>query len=76
MLASDGSLAHGPTPTLSICDELRAHNGDRYEAMRASLVKHPRARLLVLSTAPKSGDSALGRVRARALSGKVTRAPT
>jgi phage terminase large subunit-like protein len=74
VLASDGSLAHGPDPSLCICDELWAHRSpDLYEAMRASLVKRPDARLLVLSTAPRTPDSPLGRLRARALSGRVVR---
>jgi phage terminase large subunit-like protein len=74
VVASDGSLAHGPTPTLSILDELWAHkNGDLYEACRTALVKRPDARLLVLSTAPRSLDTPLGRVRSRALSGIVRR---
>lgn len=74
VVASDGGLSHGPTPSLMICDELWAHkNGGLYEAMRTALVKSPEARLLVLSTAPRTGDTPLGRLRARALSGKVTR---
>lgn len=74
VIASDGGLAHGPTPSLSVCDELWAHkNADLYEAQRAALIKRADARLLVLSTAPRSLDTPLGRLRARALSGKVTR---
>jgi phage terminase large subunit-like protein len=74
VVASDGGLAHGPTPSLSLCDELWAHrNAELYEAMRTALVKRADARLLVLSTAPRTADTPLGRLRARALSGRVTR---
>lgn len=74
VVASDGGLAHGPTPSLSICDELWAHrDGGMYEAMRTALIKRPDARLLVITTAPRSVETPLGRLRGRALAGKVTR---
>lgn len=74
VVASDGGLAHGPTPSLSVVDELWAHkSGELYEAQRTALVKRPDARLLVLSTAPRSAETPLGRLRARALSGLVAR---
>jgi len=74
VVAADGALAHGPTPTLSVADELWAHKkGELYEAMRTALVKAPGARLLVLSTAPRSGDTPLGRLRRRAIAGHVSR---
>ena len=40
---------------------------------RTALVKRPDAKLLVLSTAPRSLDTPLGRVRQRALAGHTTR---
>ncbi|MEJ7568412.1 MAG: terminase TerL endonuclease subunit [Gaiellaceae bacterium] len=74
VVASDGGLAHGPTPSLSVIDELWAHkSGGLYEAQRTALVKRPDARLLVLSTAARSADTPLGRLRARALAGLVER---
>jgi phage terminase large subunit-like protein len=74
VIASDGGLAHGPTPSLSVVDELWAHaKPDLYLAQRTALVKRPDARLLVLSTAPRSSDTVLGQLRARALAGQVTR---
>ena len=74
VVASDGGLAHGPTPSLSICDELWAHrSGELYEAQRTALIKRPDARLLVITTGPRSVETPLGRLRARALAGKVTR---
>ncbi len=75
VVASDGGLAHGPTPSLSILDELWCHkSADLYESQRTALVKRPDARLLILSTAPRSIDTPLGHLRARALSGEVVRA--
>lgn len=74
VVASDGGLAHGPTPSLSICDELWAHkDGTLYEAMRTALVKRPDAKLLITTTAPRTVETPLGRVRARALAGAVKR---
>jgi phage terminase large subunit-like protein len=74
VIASDGALAHGPTPSLSILDELWCHkSGDLYESQRTALVKRQDARLLILSTAPATVDSTLGRLRQRALSGLVER---
>jgi phage terminase large subunit-like protein len=74
VVASDGGLAHGPTPSLSIVDELWAHkNGELYESQRTALIKRPDARLLILSTAPRTIDTPLGRLRARALAGDVKR---
>jgi phage terminase large subunit-like protein len=74
VLASDGGLAHGPTPSLSIVDELWAHkSGAFFEACVSALVKRERARLLVLSTPAANIDTPLGQLRARALAGEVIR---
>src|SRR4051794_35845823 len=74
VVASDGGLAHGPTPSLSVLDELWAHrSADLYEAQRTARVKRQAARLLVISTAARSLDTPLGRLRTRALSGRVVR---
>jgi phage terminase large subunit-like protein len=74
VVASSGALAHGPTPSLSIVDELWAHkSGAFYDACRSALVKRVGARLLVLSTPAATLDTPLGQLRTRALSGKVTR---
>jgi phage terminase large subunit-like protein len=69
VIASDAPLAHGLTPSLVLVDELHAHrDGERYEAMRTSLLKRPGARMVTISTAGSDVDGVLGRLRARALS--------
>jgi phage terminase large subunit-like protein len=74
VVASDGGLVHGPTPSLSVVDELwAAKDGTTYAACRSALVKRSDARLLVLSTAAARVDSPLGLLRARALAGRVER---
>lgn len=74
VVASDGGLAHGPTPSLSICDELWAHrSGELHEAQQTALIKRPDAKQLTISTAPRSVETPLGRLRGRALAGRVVR---
>jgi phage terminase large subunit-like protein len=58
---------HGLTPSLGLIDELHAVPGDVYDAMRTAALKRPDSRLLTISTAGSAADSALGRLRARAL---------
>ena len=42
VVASDGGLAHSPTPSVSICDELWAHkDAGLVEAMLAAMIKRP-----------------------------------
>jgi phage terminase large subunit-like protein len=73
-IPSDGPRAHGLSSTLYIGDEIWAWKGDDLlEAMLTGLVKRPDARFLGISTAASRLDSALGRLRARALARKVTR---
>jgi phage terminase large subunit-like protein len=71
IIASDGALAHGwERPTLMIGDEVWAWS-DREPtmlgAMTTALIKNSEARLLLISTAPATPESALGRIRKRAL---------
>jgi phage terminase large subunit-like protein len=74
VVASDGGLAHGPTPSLMIVDELWCHKSPAfYDACRSALVKRPGSKLLVLSTAAATLDSPLGHLRERLLSGTVKR---
>lgn len=74
IVASDGKKAHGPSPSLSVVDELWCHRGPAaYVAQRAALVKRPGARMLTISTPAGVMDSPLGAIRARALAGTVTR---
>jgi phage terminase large subunit-like protein len=74
VIPSDGPRAHGLSSTLYIGDELWAWEGEELlAAMLTGLVKNPEARFLGISTAAARLDTPLGRVRARALAGKVTR---
>jgi phage terminase large subunit-like protein len=68
VLAADAPKLHGLTPSLAIIDELHAHRDDNvYLALRTATLKRPDSRLVVISTAGQGVDSALGRLRARAL---------
>lgn len=68
VLASDGNLAHGLTPTWAVADELWAHRGpELLEAFQTGLVKRPDSKLVVISTAANHADTPLGRLRTRAL---------
>jgi phage terminase large subunit-like protein len=74
VVPSDGPRVHGLSSTLYIGDEIWAWKGDDLlEAMLTGLVKNPEARFLGISTAAARLDTALGRTRARAMAGKVTR---
>lgn len=74
VVESSGKRSHGPTPSLSICDELWAHrDGGLLDSMQAALPKRAGSRLLVLSTAPITLDTPLGQLRARALAGHASR---
>jgi phage terminase large subunit-like protein len=67
VLAADAPRLHGLAPTLAIVDELHAHpNGEVYLALRTSLPKRA-GKLITISTAASGADTALGRLRARAL---------
>jgi phage terminase large subunit-like protein len=77
VVVSEGPRVHGLSSSLYIGDEVWAWRGDDLlEAMLTGLIKRPDARFLGISTAASRLDSALGRVRVRALSGKVTRSGT
>lgn len=69
VLPSNGLRQHGLTPTLAVADEVHAWRQDSgaLEAMQTSLVKRPEAKLVVISSAGQGDDSALGRLRKRAL---------
>lgn len=74
VVPSDGPRAHGLSSTLYVGDEVWAWQGEGLlEAMLTGLVKDPEARFLGISTAAARLDSPLGRLRARALAGRVTR---
>lgn len=74
VVPSEGARVHGLSSTLYIGDELWAWQGEALlEAMQTGLVKNPQSKLIVISTAAARLDSPLGRLRARALSGKVAR---
>jgi phage terminase large subunit-like protein len=74
VVESSGRRSHGPTPSLSLCDELWAHrDGGLLESMQAALPKRQGARLLIMSTSPITLDTPLGQVRARALAGESKR---
>jgi phage terminase large subunit-like protein len=66
--------SHAQTDSLMLCDELWCHaDGRMLEGFEAGLVKRADARLLVISTAPATLDSPMGRLRRRAMAGEVTR---
>ena len=74
VVVSAGERVHGLSSSLYVGDELWAWRGDELlEAMLTGLVKRPDARFLGISTAAARFDSALGRTRARAMAGTVTR---
>lgn len=74
VLASDAPKAHGLTPSLAIVDELHAHrDAELYLALRTAMLKRRDARMVTISTAGSGADSALGRLRARALAAPVVR---
>lgn len=74
VVPSEGARVHGLSSSLYIGDEVWAWQGeDLLEAMLTGLVKDPEARFLGISTAAARLDSPLGRLRARALAGTVTR---
>lgn len=74
VVPSDGPRAHGLSSTLYVGDELWSWAGEGLlEAMLTGLVKNPHAKFLGISTAASRLDSPLGRLRARALAGRVTR---
>jgi phage terminase large subunit-like protein len=74
VVPSEGARVHGLSSTLYVGDELWAWAGEGLlEAMLTGLVKDPEARFLGISTAAARLDSPLGRLRARALAGTVTR---
>ncbi|MBA3735177.1 MAG: hypothetical protein H0W90_08270 [Actinobacteria bacterium] len=66
-LAADARLLHGLNPSLAIIDEMHAHPDDEvYVAMRTAMLKVPRSRMIVISSAGQGADSPLGRLRTRA----------
>ncbi len=68
VISSDAPRQHGLIPSLAVVDELHAHpNDDLYLAMATSMMKRPGAKLITISTAGTGPDSALGRLRTRAL---------
>ncbi|MGZ4172658.1 MAG: terminase large subunit domain-containing protein, partial [Solirubrobacteraceae bacterium] len=74
VVVSEGPRVHGLSSSLYIGDEIWAWRGDDLlEAMLTGLIKRPDARFLGISTAASRLASALGRLRVRALAGKVTR---
>ena len=74
VVVSEGARVHGLSSSLYIGDEIWAWRGDELlEAMLTGLVKRPDARFLGISTAAARLDTALGRLRARAMAGTVTR---
>ena len=82
VISSDAPRQHGLIPSLAIIDELHAHpNDELYIAMSTAMMKRPGAKLITISTAGTGPESALGRLRTRALalpsverSGALTRA--
>jgi phage terminase large subunit-like protein len=74
VVASDGPKVHGLSSTLYIGDEVWCWQGyELLDAMLTGLVKNPAARFLGISTAAAQLDSALGRLRTRALAGQASR---
>jgi len=76
VIASEGRVALGwERPTLMIGDEVLAwseREPSLLDAMASAMVKNPTAKMLLISTAPLTEDSAWGRVRARALAAPTT----
>jgi phage terminase large subunit-like protein len=77
VVSSDASKAFGwPNPSLLVGDECwtwSQREPTMLDAMQSSLAKNPECRALYLTTAAADLDSQLGRMRARAMSGEVTR---
>jgi hypothetical protein len=74
VVVSEGARVHGLSSSSYVGDEIWAWRGDQLiEAMLTGLVKRPDARFLGISTAAARLDSALGRLRARAMAGKAVR---
>jgi len=74
VVPAEGARVHGLSSSLYVGDEIWAWQGDSLlEACLTGLVKRPDARFLGISTAAAQLDSPLGRLRARALAGTVTR---
>jgi phage terminase large subunit-like protein len=74
VLSGRGERAVGQTDSLMVLDEAwNLRDGGLLDAFQTAMVKRPDARLVVISTPAPSLDSPLGRLRARALAGKVTR---
>jgi len=72
VVPSEGARVHGLSSSLYVGDEIWAWQGEALlEAMLTGLVKDPDARFLGISTAAAVLDSPLGRLRSRALAGKV-----
>lgn len=72
VVPADGAKAHGLSSSLYIGDEIWMWPGESLlEAFASGLIKNPRARFLGISTSAGSLDTPLGRMRARALAGKV-----
>ena len=67
VVSGRGSRAHGRTDSLMLLDELWAQDGSLLEAFETALVKRADAKLIVISTPAANMDSALGRIRQRAL---------
>jgi len=66
VLAADAGTADGVIPTLALVDELHRHpNGDLYGVFRDGLDGRD-GRMVTMSTAGLSGESALGELRAAA----------
>lgn len=74
VVSGRGDRAHGQTDSLMLGDEVWNWPDDKLlAAFQTGLVKRPDAKLILISTAASSMDSPLGRLRARALAGTVTR---
>jgi phage terminase large subunit-like protein len=66
--------AHAQTDSLMLCDELWCHPDDRLlTGFESGLVKRADSRLVVISTAPATSESPMGRLRQRAMAGEVSR---
>ncbi len=73
VLSGRGDRAVGQTDSMMLLDEaFNLRDGSLLDAFESALVKRADARLIVISTPAPSLDSPLGRIRSRALSGKVT----
>lgn len=67
VVASDAPKLHGTTPTLVIVDEMQAFRDDSvYLALRTAVHKRPGAQMWVISTASRTAEDPLGKLRLRA----------